>query len=137
MHDRERRRRRREAYARLKALRRLVTDNGRVALTVDGNRLDVHLLLVANNAYTPLRVFSLGERERLDEGTLCLYVGTGALPTDWRERRAERLVVDCPAGRVGAAVDGEPEQLETPLELRVLPGALRVRVPRPREDEDA
>ena len=134
VHDRERRRRRQEAFARLKALRRLAVDRSPVELTIDGQPLQAHLLLVANNAYTPMQVFSAGERERLDEGTLSLYVGTGMLPRRWEERRVERLVVGSPNGSVRAAVDGEPARLETPLELEVLPRALRVRVPRGTEE---
>ncbi len=130
VHDRERRRRRREAFARLKALRLLAAHREQVALTIDGAPFDAHLILVANNAYTPLQMFSLGERERLDEGALVLYVGAGMLPRHWDERRAERLVVECPAGSVRAAIDGEPAVLETPLEVEVLPLALRVRLPR-------
>jgi diacylglycerol kinase family enzyme len=38
-------------------------------------------------------------------------------------------VVDAAAGRLEAAVDGEPDVLETPLEFRVEPYALRVLVP--------
>jgi diacylglycerol kinase family enzyme len=130
VHDRERRRRRKEAFARLKALGRLAADRRRVALTIDGSPFEAHLILVANNSYTLLQAFSLGARERLDAGTLSLYVADGTLPRRWEERRADRLVVDCPAGSVHAAVDGEPAELPTPLELTVLPGALRVRLPR-------
>jgi diacylglycerol kinase family enzyme len=132
VHDREQRRRRQEAFARLKALRRLAAERDPVELTLDGAPLRAHLLLVANNSYTPMDVFAAGERERLDEGVLCLYVGRGVLPRHWEERRLERVVVDSPAGTVRAAVDGEPAELETPLELEVLPAALRVRVPRDR-----
>jgi diacylglycerol kinase family enzyme len=130
VHDREKRRRRDETFARLKALRLLAVDREQVALTLDGAPFNAHLILVANNAYTPVQVFSLGERERLDAGKLYLYVAAGMLPRHWDEREADRIVVDCALGRVQAAVDGEPERFETPLELRVEPGALRVRLPR-------
>ncbi|HET7043565.1 MAG TPA: diacylglycerol kinase family protein [Gaiellaceae bacterium] len=129
VHDRERRRRSREAFARLRALRRLVSEREPVALTLDGAPLQAHLLLVANNPYTPMQAFSAGERERLDSGRLALYVGSGALPPHWEERLLERVVVGSPAGTVRAAIDGEPAELATPLELESLPGALRVLVP--------
>jgi diacylglycerol kinase family enzyme len=129
VHDRERRRRRDEAFARLKALRRLAARSEPAEFRIDGAPLSAHLLLVANNAYTPLQTFSLGERERLDAGTLYFYVAGGVLPRHWDERAAERLTVDVDDGSLRAAVDGEPERFETPLELRVEPGALRVRVP--------
>jgi hypothetical protein len=60
-------------------------------------------VLVANNAYV-LELPSVGERERLDEGKLHLYC-PGADPA---ERVDERFVVDAAAGRLEAAVDGEP-----------------------------
>ena len=81
-------------------------------------------MLVANNAYG-LDLFSLGERERLDEGKLHLY----SLGADPPERSGERFVVDAAAGRLEAAIDGEPDVLETPMEFWVEPGALRVLVP--------
>jgi diacylglycerol kinase family enzyme len=129
VHDRERRRRRDETFARLKALRRLVADGEPVELRVDGAPFSAHLVVVANNSYTPLQTFSLGERERLDAGLLSLYVAGGALPRHWDERTAKRLVVDADGGSLRAAVDGEPVRLELPIELRIEPAALRVRIP--------
>ena len=82
------------------------------------------MVLVANNAYA-LDLPSLGARERLDEGALHLY-SPGADPP---ERVGARFVVDAAAGRLEAAVDGEPDVLKTPVEFRVEPGALRVLVP--------
>jgi hypothetical protein len=87
------------------------------------------VVLVSNNAYT-LSVLSIGERERLDEGRLHLYVPTGVLRSDWVERNAAELTIDARGGRVRAAVDGEPEVLETPIEFRIEPRALRVLMPR-------
>jgi hypothetical protein len=84
---------------------------------------------VANNAYE-LSLFSVGARTRLDEGRLYVYTATGWLPSAWEERSGERFTIDAPGGRLEAAVDGEPAQLETPLELSIEPGALRVLVPR-------
>jgi diacylglycerol kinase family enzyme len=134
VHDRERRRRSDEAFARVKALRLLATHREPVALTIDGGPFNAHLILVSNNSYTPPpSVFSLGERERLDEGLLYLYVAAGMLPRHWDVRAAERLVVDCPLGEVHAAVDGEPVRFETPLELAADPLALRVRLPKGEE----
>jgi diacylglycerol kinase family enzyme len=131
VHDRERRRGRDEAFARLKALRLLAGERETVALTVDGAPFDAHLLLVANNSYTPPpSVFSLGGRERLDEATLYLYVGAGMLPRHWDVRAAAAFELGCPAGSVHAAVDGEPAELETPTTFQVEPQALRVRLPR-------
>ena len=84
-------------------------------------------MLVANNAYE-LGLLSIGERKRLDEGKLNVYAANAWLPGSWDERSGERFTID--AGKLQAAVDGEPEELETPLELSIEPGALRVLVPR-------
>jgi diacylglycerol kinase family enzyme len=131
VHDREQRRKRDETFARLKALRLLATHREPVALTLDGAPLTAHLILVSNNSYAPPpSVFSLGERERLDEGKLYLYLAAGMLPRHWDARAVERLAIGCPAGTVSAAVDGEPKRFETPLELAIEPQALRVRLPR-------
>jgi diacylglycerol kinase family enzyme len=130
VHDREQRRVRDETFARLKALRLLATHRDPVALTIDGAPFTAHLILVANNSYAPPSVFSLGERERLDEGTLVLYVAAGMLPRHWDARPGERFLVDCPHGSVHVAADGEPIELDTPLELRSDPLALRLRLPR-------
>ena len=43
---------------------------------------------------------------------------------------------DAPSGEVQAAVDGEPARLETPLEFKIEPGALRLLVPRAPAAED-
>ena len=135
VHDREQRRRRDETFARLKALRLLATHREPVTLTLDGAPFAAHLILVSNNSYTPPpSVFSLGERERLDEGSLVLYVAAGMLPRHWDARVVERLSIDCGLGSVSAAVDGEPKTFDTPLVLAVEPQALRVRVPRRSED---
>jgi len=86
-------------------------------------------VLVSNNAYA-VDVLSIGERVRLDEGQLYLYAPQGVLRSNWDERDGESFTVDARAGRLHAAVDGEPEELETPIEFRVEPRALRVLLPR-------
>jgi diacylglycerol kinase family enzyme len=124
VHRREAQRRRREAFARIRAWTILLTHRQPLGITVDGDPVETRLVLVANNAYA-LDLPSLGERERLDEGKLHLY-SPGADPP---ERSGQRFVVDAAAGRLEAAVDGEPDVLQTPAEFRVEPGALRVLVP--------
>ena len=62
-------------------------------------------------------------------GLLYLYVAAGWLPTTWDERTGGHFVVDANAGRIRAAVDGEPEELETPLRFEIEPAALRVLLP--------
>jgi diacylglycerol kinase family enzyme len=121
VHRREHHRRRRAAFARVRAWAILLTHREPLGITIDGDQVESRIVLVANNAYA-LDFPSLGERERLDEGQLHLYV-----PGD--ERVAERFVVDAAAGRLEAAVDGEPGVLQTPIEFRIEPRALRVLVP--------
>lgn len=120
-----------------------------LALEAEG-RCENHLALVAvvaNNHYALASMADAGERERLDEGLLYLYVieavGRRALlallvkaalgrPEDahgWAEWSATRLRVEPPRPRVHAAIDGEPAVLESPLEFELRPRALRVLVP--------
>ena len=129
VHRREHHRRRRQALAGLRALWLSLRRRGRVWATVDGEPVDARVLLVASNAYE-LSLFSIGVRERLDEGRLYLYRARGVLPRTWEEESGEHFTLDSPTKRVQAAVDGEPVELETPLELAVEPGALRVLLPR-------
>jgi diacylglycerol kinase family enzyme len=121
VHRREHHRGRREAFARIRAATALLTHRQPLGITIDGEPVETTVVLVANNAYA-LDLPSIGARERLDEGKLHLYV-----PAD--ERVGERFVVDAAAGRLEAAVDGEPDVLRTPIEFRVEPRALRVLVP--------
>jgi diacylglycerol kinase family enzyme len=105
---------------------------------------NVLLLLVASNSYE-----LDGVRERLDAGVLqvsALRARTGAalagLATRalarggrtpaggaWAQWTTPGLRVEAPVPELPAGVDGEAVTLATPLEFRVLPGALRVLVP--------
>ena len=100
----------------------------RFVLSVDGEPLDAPVVLVANNAYR-LELLSIGERERLDEGLLHLYAPKGMVRSEWRERSGERFTIDSDGRALEAAVDGEPEELETPIEFSIEPRGLRVLVP--------
>lgn len=95
---------------------------------VDGAPVTAPVVLVANNGYR-LELRSLGARERLDEGLLHLYVAHGILRMSWDERTTERVTLGGPP-RLRGAIDGEPVELETPVELRIAPRALRLLVPR-------
>jgi diacylglycerol kinase family enzyme len=129
VHRREHHRRRRQALAGLRALWLSLRRRQGIWATIDGEPVKARIVLVANNAYE-LSLFSIGERERLDGGRLHLYAAKGWLPSAWDERRGERFMIDAPVRRLQAAVDGEPTELETPLELSIEPRALRVLVPR-------
>jgi diacylglycerol kinase family enzyme len=129
VHRRERHRRRRDALARLRALGAVLARRGTDRFTVDGEPVDARVLLVSRNTYE-LSMLSLGERDRLDEGVLHVYASRDLLRPRWEERGRSSVVVDAAAGRVRAAIDGEPELLETPVAFSIEPGALRVLVPR-------
>jgi diacylglycerol kinase family enzyme len=130
VHRREEHRRRRDAFARLRALLLTLRDRGRSQrFVVDGRQLSARVVLVANNDYL-LDVFSIGERERLDEGRLHLYVPQGLRRVTWEERSCTELRIDSGPPRLRAAIDGEPVELEPPLDFRIEPGALRLLVPR-------
>jgi diacylglycerol kinase family enzyme len=128
VHHRERRRRR-EALARLRAILSSIRSPRAVRYTIDGTPVPARVVLVANNAYE-LEPLSLGERERLDEGRLHLYAAHGVLRSTWEERSAERFTIDVSSRFVNCAVDGEPAELPSPLELEIEPRALRLLLPR-------
>ena len=129
VHRREHGRRRREALARLRALALTVKDRRRrQRFTIDGEPVRARLVLVANNDYN-LDLLSLGERERIDEGMLHLYIPHGFRRITWDERTCTELEIGSALPRLRAAIDGEPVELETPLQFRIEPGALRVLVP--------
>jgi diacylglycerol kinase family enzyme len=127
VHRREAHRRRRESLARVRALLRTLRHPRRLRLVVDGETLAARVVVVANNAYD-LKLFELGARRDLTRGRLHLYSARGLLPTAWEEQVAETFELDGPQV-LGAAIDGEPVELETPLACRVEPRALRVLVP--------
>ena len=130
VHRREQRRRRGEAFARLRALLGSLKDRRRIErFVVDGEPVRASVLLVANNEYR-VDLFSIGERDRIDEGTLAIYAARGLRRLRWTERRAHEVRIETSRNSVPAAVDGEPLVFESPLELRVDPGALRLLLPR-------
>jgi diacylglycerol kinase family enzyme len=129
VHRREHHRRRRDALARLRAVVLTLKDRRRrQRFTIDGEHVRARLVLVANNDYS-LDLLSLGERERLDEGLLHLYVPHGLRRITWDERTCTGLEIGSPLPRLRTAIDGEPVELESPLHFRIEPGALRVLVP--------
>ena len=125
VHRREGHRRRREAFARIRAWAIVLTHRHPLGITIDGDAVESRLVLVANNAYV-VDLPSLGERERLDEGKLHLYTPGTLIRRSASESASSSLPL---AKRLEAAIDGEPDVLETPMEFRVEPGALRVLVP--------
>ena len=104
-------------------------------------------LVVSNNPYEFARWDSLGQRHRLDTGTLQVSVldastldelerllagtllGTIKFRPALRHWTSERLDMGVLGERVRAGVDGEPITFEAPLRFSVAPGGLRVLVP--------
>jgi diacylglycerol kinase family enzyme len=129
VHRRERHRRRRELLARARALLLVAREHrGKERFLIDGETVRARVVLVACNAYS-LNLFSIGERERMDDGRLHLYVPHGFRRVTWDERSHAELTIDAGRPSLRAAIDGEPARLQTPLDFRVEPRALRVLVP--------
>ena len=128
VHRRERGRRRRETLARLRALWIALGRPRPVRARIGREWRAAAVLLVANNAYR-LDPLSVGERERLDQGRLHLYVTERAFPIRWDETVSTRFELEVDPSPVQAAIDGEPAELTSPVELRIDPLALRLLEP--------
>jgi diacylglycerol kinase family enzyme len=122
----------------------------RVRLKADGQEIvrETPFVMIGNNEYQ-MESFPFGARTCLDAGCLSLYVAhrTGRLGLLWlavralfgRLRqakdfdalRAQEIIVETRRPkRLPVATDGEVNVIRTPLRYRVLPGALRVIVPK-------
>jgi len=93
VHRREHGRRRREALARLRSLAFALRRPHPVRVGFEGRMQTAAVLLVANNEYR-LDLFSLGERNRIDGGSLHLYVVERVLSWAWEKRSAERFEIE-------------------------------------------
>jgi YegS/Rv2252/BmrU family lipid kinase len=119
----------------------------RLTLTTDEDRssVDTPLLFVGNNDYR-LALPAAGQREALDDGKLCVLVmrkkrvpgfhaATARALVGWtrdddmiRMDAVSRLRVDSGRATLTVSVDGETVSMKPPLDYRIRPGALRVRV---------
>ena len=138
------------AWASLKIFRR--SPMVRVRLTAPGEMriLKTPLVFLGNNQYR-LDKLRVGQRDRLDEGLLSLYVATthtrwgmfkilvrglvGRLrqSRDFETLAVEHVTVDSRRNKLPVALDGEIIRLSPPLEYSSWPGALRVFAPKPPE----
>ncbi|HUO69751.1 MAG TPA: diacylglycerol kinase family protein, partial [Solirubrobacteraceae bacterium] len=94
-------------------------------------------ILISNNQYRLGRALGSGTRPRLDRGTLGVTVlapisgnGDGDASRHrlaMEQWTAENFQINSD-GAAPAGIDGEAAQLDPPLEFRVRPGALRVRI---------
>jgi diacylglycerol kinase family enzyme len=121
-----------------------------VLLNIDGKSLArrTPFVFVGNNRYE-MQGFRIGARTHLDGGELSLYVAnrTGRLglvrlalralfgrldqARDFDTVRAKHIEVQTRRKHVHLATDGEIRIVQTPLRFRVVPGALKVIVPKP------
>jgi YegS/Rv2252/BmrU family lipid kinase len=135
------------AWASLSALRRYPFLS--VRLTVEGQHLArrTPFVFIGNNEYL-MQGLAIGERARLDAGTLSLYVaqhpgrlgllrfalralmGTLAQDRDFDVLLAREMEVETLRPAIRVATDGEVTLMQSPLRYRVLPGALTVVVPK-------
>jgi diacylglycerol kinase family enzyme len=110
---------------------------------------DPEAALVSNNPYAANDIAGMERRARLDGGVLGLIAIRVANAREaaglLRGRRssaltattAESIIVETVESQLPAGIDGETVMLTSPVECRVRPGALRVRVPRQRPAQDA
>jgi diacylglycerol kinase family enzyme len=92
-------------------------------------------VLVSNNRYRLGRAVGSGTRPRIDDGMLGITVvgapsgrgKRGLLQRPWREWSAASFEVDAERP-LPAGVDGEALVLDAPLQFRIRPGVLRVRI---------
>ncbi|MFG2006258.1 diacylglycerol/lipid kinase family protein [Spirillospora sp. NPDC048911] len=116
-----------------------------VTVTVGSVTIDApQAVLVSNNPYQGGDLAGLGRRERLDTGELGVLGVTvdnaaqaagllrGRHGTGLLALTAAKVAVDADVPEIPVGVDGEALLLPTPVDCRIEPGALRVRVPRHR-----
>ena len=119
-----------------------------VRLTADGKEIVTRtpFVFVGNNRYQ-IESFSIGARERLDDGYLSVYMTrrTGRLALirvavravigglsqekDFLSAETAEILIETRRRRVRVAIDGEVQMMETPIRYRILPRVLRVIVP--------
>ena len=131
------------------SLRTLIRFNHqRLTLTVNDEqaRVETPLLFVGNNDYR-LDIAAPGQRERLDDGELCVLVmrkntrpgliaasirallGRARLDDMVRVEGVERLRVDSRRSQLAVSLDGEVVSSAPPLDYRIRKRALRVIAP--------
>ena len=120
-------------------------------LTIDVNEQAYQrrtpFVFIGNNRYL-MEGFNIGARERLDEGTLSLYVvqRTGRLgllalalralfgrlrqARDFDMLCAKEIVIATRHQHIRVATDGEVNRMDSPLRYRICPAALKVFVPK-------
>ncbi|HEX8143073.1 MAG TPA: diacylglycerol kinase family protein [Pyrinomonadaceae bacterium] len=139
-------------WATLTVLRRYPFLNVRLSTDKEELRRHTPFIFVGNNEYE-MESFNVGARSCLDAGQLSLYTAhrTGRLgllrfafralfgglhnEKDFDAVCTREVFVETRRRRLRVATDGEVTVMNTPLHYRVLPGALRVLVPREEEEK--
>jgi diacylglycerol kinase family enzyme len=134
------------AWATLAALRRYPSLSVRLILAGQRHARRTPFVFIGNNEYT-MQGLGIGERSRLDGGTLSLYMaqhpgrlgllrfalrallGRLAQERDFDILLADALEIKTRHRHMRVATDGEVSIMTPPLRYRVLPGALTVIVP--------
>lgn len=117
----------------------------RLTAHADGTQIDTpQALLVANNPYGTGDIAGLGRRTRLDRGKLGVVgvmVGSarqavgllrGTHAAGLVLLAAKKIEITADAFQIQVGIDGEAVTMRTPVQCTILPGALRVWVPRDR-----
>jgi diacylglycerol kinase family enzyme len=135
-------------WATLTVLRRRPVLDVRLALDKVVQNRRTPLIFIGNNAYK-IEGFDVGSRERLDAGLLSIYLtrrherrgliglalrallGTLHQARDFEALTAHSVGIATRHRRLLVAADGEVFVMDTPLEYRIRPKALRVIVPAP------
>jgi YegS/Rv2252/BmrU family lipid kinase len=124
-----------------------------VQLRVNGELLDrlTPFVFVGNNEYA-MDLFNIGLRDRLDRGTLSIYItqrtsrlklislalravfGRLRDDKDFLALSSNEVKIQTARKRLRVAFDGEVDVVKSPLYYRVRPGALRVIVPNSEAD---
>jgi diacylglycerol kinase family enzyme len=110
--------------------------------TPDGQEIDhAAVLLVSNNAYVWSGPPDFGRRARMDQGELGALALVSVPPgkdvmnlalsdlAGRQEWTAPGVIVDSDDASIPAGLDGEAVQLDAPVDLRNVPGGLRLLVP--------
>jgi YegS/Rv2252/BmrU family lipid kinase len=120
----------------------------KLELEIDGQQTHCRspFVFIGNNDYV-MEGFDIGKRSSLRDGRLSIYTtrrhtrwglvrlalralfGRLSQDADFAAMGATRLRIDTHRRRLLVATDGEVSAMDTPLEFRVLPGALDVIVP--------
>jgi YegS/Rv2252/BmrU family lipid kinase len=139
-------------WATIQALRRHPLLNVRLRVNDELLALTTPFVFVGNNEYA-MDSFNIGLRDGLDRGVLSIYIthrtsrlklislalravfGRLRNDKDFLAQRSNEVKIQTAHKRLRVAFDGEIDVMQTPLQYRVRPRALRVIVPKDAEAE--